>query len=371
MVALSLGGLSTTPGYPQEPTPRIELYTMGPGDDLFSKFGHAALCVVDEANGSCFNYGTADFSTPGPLAWAVLRGRGEFWVSVAPLDEMLAFYHAEDRTIYRQVLPLDREQVGIMEQALRTSALPQNRRYRYDHFFDNCSTRPRDHIDTVTRGALRATTGDIDLRFTFRALIQEDLVNHPVHFLLTEALLGRPTDRERSEYEAMFLPRVLREGVERHLAVAPQTVYNRRAPVSGPSPLVAHRLALALAIGLMGGLLIFTAPQRAASRTRWLYACFFGMVGVTAWTLALASPVPALRHNEILLVFLPADFLLCWSLTRVTLVYLNLRLASLFLVVLLFASGILIQPLGPFLSLTLPVLSATRARGLARPVGSG
>jgi hypothetical protein len=86
----------------------VELYTIGPGDDLFSKFGHAALCVFDEGRtgGRCFNYGTADFSTPGPLTWEVARGRAEFWVSVSPYREMLRLYLAEDRTIYRQVLPL-------------------------------------------------------------------------------------------------------------------------------------------------------------------------------------------------------------------------------------------------------------------------
>src|SRR5262249_22317515 len=57
--------------------PTVELYTMGPGDDLFSAFGHAAVCVLDERSpaGRCYNYGTADFRTPLPLTWAFVRGR--------------------------------------------------------------------------------------------------------------------------------------------------------------------------------------------------------------------------------------------------------------------------------------------------------
>ena len=48
---------------------RVDLYTFGPGEDVFSKFGHAAICVFDEEGlgGRCFNYGTADFSTPGGI----------------------------------------------------------------------------------------------------------------------------------------------------------------------------------------------------------------------------------------------------------------------------------------------------------------
>src|SRR5262245_47152485 len=61
--------------------PVVELYTMGPGDELFSAFGHAAVCVLDERTpaGRCYNYGTADFRTPLPLTWNFVRGRARFW----------------------------------------------------------------------------------------------------------------------------------------------------------------------------------------------------------------------------------------------------------------------------------------------------
>ena len=88
--------------------PTIELVTMGPGDDAFSRFGHAALCVSRGARAArCFNYGTTDFSTPGPLTWAFLRGRARFWLSTVPRPVMLEAYAADERTVYSQVLPLD------------------------------------------------------------------------------------------------------------------------------------------------------------------------------------------------------------------------------------------------------------------------
>lgn len=370
ILASALLGLQAIPGYAQEPEPRIELYTVGRGDYLFSKFGHAALCVVRPTGreGLCYNYGTADFSTPGPLAWAVLRGRAEFWVSVAPTDQMLAFYRAEDRTIYRQVLPLEPEQAAQMERALSTSALPENRQYRYDHFLDNCSTRPRDHIDAATGGALRSVPDDsLDRSFTFRTLIRENLANDPVYFLLAESFLGRPMDRERSEYEAMFLPRILRDAVERHLRVAPEVVYARRGPIGSRPPLVVmHRLVLAFAIGIAACLTVTVGSPRTASRSIRLFAYLFGTLGCAAWILAVLSPIPEIRYNEILLVFLPTDFLLLLGSTRAASVYLRVRVFGLLLVALLLASGILIQPLGTFLSLTLPVLSAAWVRELAR-----
>src|SRR5262249_12036476 len=82
---------------------RVELYTMGPGDDLFEAFGHGALCVTSPAlpKGRCYNYGTADFRDPAALIWRFLRGRAIFWVSTQPLPLMIDAYTAEDRTIYR------------------------------------------------------------------------------------------------------------------------------------------------------------------------------------------------------------------------------------------------------------------------------
>ncbi len=354
---------------------RIELYTMGPGDYLFSKFGHAALCVLDTEwqDGRCFNYGTADFSTPGPLTWAVMRGRAEFWVSVASLDDMLRLYRAEDRTIYRQLLPLNGDQAAELKRALATNALPENRRYLYDHFLDNCSTRPRDHIDRATAGTLRAVPeNSVDDSFTFRALISQSLENEPFYFLVAEMFLGRSMDRARSEYEAMFLPHVLRDAVQKHLQVAPEVVYARRASIrSRPSLVVAHRLALALGVGIAGGLTILMSSPRVSSGLQSLFACLFGTLGCTMWALAILSPLPELRYNEILLVFLPTDFFLLLGSTRVTFIsagiYAGIRVAGLGLVALLLLSGVLIQPLGTFLVLSLPVLSATWARALAPP----
>lgn len=111
---------------------------MGPGDDLFSRFGHAAICITDEESplGRCYNYGTADFSTPGPLTWGVLRGNGQFWVSVSSLPRMLALYQLEDRTVYRQRLPLSPTQAESIARELHKADRPEHTLYNYRHFDD-------------------------------------------------------------------------------------------------------------------------------------------------------------------------------------------------------------------------------------------
>lgn len=346
-------------------TARVELYTIGPGDDLFSKFGHAALCVFDEGRtgGRCFNYGTADFSTPGPLTWEVARGRAEFWVSVTPYGEMLRLYLAEDRTIYRQVLPLTATELDEMRRALTTAALPENRYYRYNHFFDNCSTRPRDHIDVATRRALSREAGSHHA--TFRELIRKSLEDDAGTFLLSELFLGRLLDRPRSEFENMFLPRVLREAGDRHLGITPQVVYRRRAPL-GVSPIVPHGLALALGIGVASAFGILAGPLWLPRLLRGAYGSIFGLFASLLVILAFISPLPELRANELLLVFWPSDVFLLAGWSRALSLYTSLRLAGLLLVMILMMSKVLLQPLWPFWWLGALVLGAIQARVLVR-----
>ncbi|HMR76374.1 MAG TPA: hypothetical protein PKD61_14725, partial [Polyangiaceae bacterium] len=78
--------------------PQIDVYTMGQGEHLFERFGHAAICVTRASQSRCYNYGTTDFgSPPEELGYAFLRGTAEFWVSVWDRDRMLQQYKKHDR----------------------------------------------------------------------------------------------------------------------------------------------------------------------------------------------------------------------------------------------------------------------------------
>ena len=48
------------------PDTKISLITIGPGKDLYSKFGHSAIRLSDPSNriDLTYNYGTFDFDTP-------------------------------------------------------------------------------------------------------------------------------------------------------------------------------------------------------------------------------------------------------------------------------------------------------------------
>lgn len=314
---------------------------MGPGDDLFSKFGHAALCVVAPdlpAGGLCYNYGTADFSRPIGLGWDVVRGRAKFWVSVSDWVSMLLGFQSQNRSIYRQVLPLSPTQLEELVAALETDALPENRDYIYSHFLDNCSTRPRDLIDAATGGAIgRAALDNVR---SYRDYARDGLA--AFHWALVPAgdlILGRWVDQEIGAYEAMFIPEVLAEAVAVELGVVRENVYERGGTASVGD----------VDAALLRFWLFVVALAVLAWTTRWgrrLALSAIVLLGVLVWAGAVLSPWPELRVNELMLVFVPFDVLLLARARSNR--YPVVRVALLALVALLAVVGVLVQPLWPY-----------------------
>jgi hypothetical protein len=340
---------------------RVDLYTISPGDDLFSQFGHAALCVSGgdaPREGVCYNYGTSDFSRPIGLGWEVVRGRARFWVSVSDLDTMIVSFELEDRTVYRQALPLTEKQAASLARKLAQDALPENRAYVYNHFLENCSTRPRDHIDEITGGALRRVR--LPAIGTFRDYAAEGLSRASVLLVAgTDFLMGRWVDRPIDAYAAMFIPDVLREGVVSAFGATPEVLYER----SGPS--IASRVGLARTGTFVAAFLLaipFGVSRYFGPQVRRLFqkigGTILGSLGALLLVAALVSVLPELRRNELLLVFFPLDFFLRSSNRAFVASYSTMRLLVLALVAVLRVLGILIQPLWPFWIVSAAILGS-------------
>lgn len=321
--------------------PEVALVTVGPGDDVFSRFGHAALCVRDAASpqGRCYNYGTADFTTPAPLTWAVLRGRGRFWVSVVDEPAMVAHYaRVEDRTVWRQALPLPAEARTRLAQRLAWDALPANRHYVYHHYRDNCTTRLRDHLDAVSDHALSPSRNTVTER-SWRDRTREGFASDLRLLGLAELLLGSALDAPMNRWEEMFLPAVLREEAARALS-APAVAVSTRArplpdgePTRGVGVLIAFSAALA-ALGFAGG---SSRPRLLAAGARALTALLLALPGLALWLLVAGSTLPELRRNALALVLVPTDLALAWPSTWRR--YGGARLVTLVLVLLAWCAG--------------------------------
>ncbi len=328
--------------------PRIELYTMGQGEHVFERFGHAAICVVYDrtpARSRCYNYGTTDFgSPPQELGWDFLRGRARFWVSVWSRERMLRSYEADDRTIWRQRLPLSGEQVGRIQQKLEHDAREENRYYLYHHFYDNCTTRLRDIVDDALGGSL-SRRGARAYPHSFRRLGRAGLAEFPPVLVAGDLLVGRDADRTITFSDAMFLPDVLRSEIEAETGAKPELVYRRqgRPFASEPPRNTPWQLALALVCGLPLALARWAKRgERAAAAVS---GVLLGVLGLLVWLVAAISSVPELRVNEVLLVFWPTDLLLGVLKAPSRRVYAKLRLLVLVVLSALSVIGVLVQPL--------------------------
>jgi hypothetical protein len=349
---------------PNADEPRIELYTMGVGDDVFSAFGHAAICVFDGAapGGRCYNYGTADFTTPVPLTWAFIRGRALFWVSVTDVASMLRYYIGVGRAVWRQRLPLPREAARRAAALLAASAEERAKFYRYHHFDDNCTTRIRDILDRATDGSLGRARADSGK--TFRQWAREGFAGEWPLLFAVELLLGRSADRRTDEWTAMFLPSQLRARVAERLDAPPELLLQGRLRPPPGRPWLGLA-AFAIAGALLAALVLAAARvgPRAYTAALAATAIVLGLIALVLDLLALLSTFPELTRNELLLAYWPTDLLLPWLPRRRQ--YLTLRLIVLGALAILHL-GLLVQPL-PTLLLPLLPLGAARLIERRRP----
>jgi hypothetical protein len=333
-------------------TPVIELYTMGPGELVFEKFGHAALCVVypsGRPHSRCYNYGTTDFDSVVPLFWGFLRGRSLFWVSTSSPEAMLNYYADSDRSLWLQELDLDREAARRVARHLAHDALEANRYYAYHHYNDNCSTRVRDVIDEATGGALSAARPGAPDYPSYRELSRLGFHEWPGMLLVSDVLLGRAADVHPDAYRAMFLPDILRAEVEARLGVIAELIEASEGQPDAfqfdADPSGARWVWIVAA-------LLLAAPVALARwhgrRERIALAVAFmplALLALVLWAIAVVSPLPELRWNEALLVLVPTDAALPFLRGSARGRYLRVRIAMLALVSALLVFGLFRQPL--------------------------
>ncbi|MGZ8557003.1 MAG: lipoprotein N-acyltransferase Lnb domain-containing protein [Chitinophagaceae bacterium] len=187
---------------------RVSLLTCTPGTELYSTFGHSAVRATDSAGiDIIFNYGTFDFDDPAFLPKFV-RGKLLYFVSIDEYKNFLDQYAYEKRGITEQVLDLSCAIKKKLLIALHDNAKEENRYYKYDFVYDNCTTRLRDIIFSTVNNEVEAKNIRPKEEITFRNLIHEYLDNghHYWSRLGIDILLGSPLDKKLTNSEAMFLP---------------------------------------------------------------------------------------------------------------------------------------------------------------------
>ena len=240
---------------------RISLLTCSPGNELYSTFGHSAYRVIDSSSVTdiVYNYGTFNFDDDG-FYLKFIRGKLLYYVSAENFNGPEGFkytYQSTNRGITEQVLNLTPAEKTTIQHFLNNNLREENKYYKYDFFFDNCTTRLRDILkknhDTTftTKPVMHAGT-------TFRQAIYEYLDKNDKQWskLGIDILLGEKCDRVMTAEQMQFLPDNLMKSLDsanHPLILSRQNLYAvTDEPGKGSlfSPLVVFSLLL-IAIALL------------------------------------------------------------------------------------------------------------------------
>jgi hypothetical protein len=225
---------------------QISLVTCSPGDGaVYTLYGHTAVRVRGQIVSDSvrrndidivFNYGIFDFSKPN-FIYRFARGETDYKLEYFRYDDFLTDYIMRGSEVYEQTLNLTRHEKEAFWQALLLNAEPQNRVYRYNFFYDNCSTRPVAVLERCLDGELQFHETPT---VSFREMINRCTRNHPWQTFGCDLVLGLPTDRTATFRESFFLPenvkkafsgaRVLRPDGERVPLVSAEQVLVEEIP---------------------------------------------------------------------------------------------------------------------------------------------
>ena len=152
--------LSSTLSYSQESvlnpdSLEISLLTCSPHQQVYSLYGHTAIRLRDQRTGLdvAVNYGVFSFKKPLFIPRFVF-GVAEYEIGIIPFKYFISEYAYYGSSITQQVLNLTPEEKMIIFDAIRVNNMPENKYYRYNYFYDNCTTRARDILVNHIKGGV-------------------------------------------------------------------------------------------------------------------------------------------------------------------------------------------------------------------------
>ena len=297
-------------------TIHIGLLTCQPGQEVYSLYGHTAIHYIntDKHIDVAINYGTFDFNQPNFVLNFVL-GRTDYMMSIVPFYAFCAEYNYEERGVVEQVLDISPADKLLFEKAIEENSKPENLQYRYNFYYDNCTTRARD----IALGKLASQTKyeRTDGGPSLREMIHQYNQDRPWARMGNDLLLGLQADRPSTVSEQQFLPYHLMEDFDKavvepdghklvketHTVVEPFThVTEQEFPLSPTT----------CAIIVATLIILLTFIEYISHKTFWFFdlllLLLIGLCGLIL-TVMLFSQHPTVRLNLQILLLTPVALL--------------------------------------------------------------
>lgn len=185
---------------------QISLLTCGPGEEVYSLYGHTAIRFHDLKNNQdlVINYGMFSFSQRFFIIRFVF-GLTDYEMGIMPFDAFMEEYESEGRWVKEQVLNIPLQDKMKIAMAIENNYLPENKTYRYNYFYDNCTTRARDIlIKNISENV--EVKDNQSVKSSYRKEIHKWNTNHCWARWGNDLLLGVNADRSIDRKEQQFLP---------------------------------------------------------------------------------------------------------------------------------------------------------------------
>lgn len=184
---------------------RISLLTCQPRQEIYALYGHTAIRIEDLRSGRdlVVNYGIFSFSK-SMFALRFMFGLTDYTMSIDEFAPFAEHYASVGSGIRQQELNLTAADKLQLLRAIDENYQPENRIYRYNYFYDNCTTRARNIIENNVLGRIVYQTKATSQ--SYRDEIHQYNALHPWARMGKDLLLGVGADRKIDYRGQQFLP---------------------------------------------------------------------------------------------------------------------------------------------------------------------
>lgn len=297
---------------------QISLLTCSPGKEVWAQYGHTAIRYYDKESGEdlAINYGIFSLDQTYFIPRFVL-GMTDYRMGVQPMDMFLAQYSYEGRGVVEQVLNLSAEDKEVIYKALQENMKPENVVYRYNYFFDNCTTRARDMLVNHLHGKVVYPPAEEDA--TFRSMIHKWNNKYEWTQFGEDLLLGVNADRKTTKSEQQFLPENLRSDFDKARYNGKPLVKETNILLDAETEVVEpvfplSPLSIALIFAVISLVMMLFSYRRQQVYWAWDLALMLtsGLMGIIFFVM-IFSQHPCVSLNFILLFFNPLPLFFLYS----------------------------------------------------------
>ncbi len=296
------------------------LLICSPGHNVYELEGHAGLRLRNRAAGYdvAVNYGLFDFNSPN-FIYRFVKGKTDYMVGVCNYSDFVSLYLEDGRYVAEWPLNLDAAQSQRLLELVKENLRPENRVYRYNYLWDNCSTRPLAIVEMAVGDSIFFTGPNFSCEWSFRNVMQHYHRRYPWYQFGIDLALGPGIDRPITDRQKIFAPVLLNEMIpdayfynsHKKLSVNESAVMHRPVEIYNPDdsrPMPVSPVAFGVSV-LAFALAVSVSDLRKKRVSRWADAIIMGLYGAVGCVIAFlvfVSTHEATSPNWLLLWLNPA-----------------------------------------------------------------